>query len=171
LNFLIDQIMVRAYPKSITTFKFRSRTQQNSPLNLLEEETMKEIDALKFPDDVRYSQDHEWARKDGDVYTVGISDFAQDQLGDVVFVELPEAGGTFDKGQEFGTVESVKAVSELYMPVSGEVVAVNTDLEDNPEHVNDDPYGAGWMIKVRPADPGGYDGLMDREAYLAHVKG
>ena len=132
---------------------------------------MKEIDALKFPGDVRYSQDHEWARKDGDVFTVGISDFAQDQLGDVVFVELPETGGTFDKGQEFGTVESVKAVSELFMPVAGQVVAVNDGLEDGPERVNNDPYGEGWMIKVRPVDPNDFDGLMDREAYVAHVKG
>lgn len=132
---------------------------------------MKEMDALKFPDDVRYSQDHEWARKDGDVLTVGISDFAQDQLGDVVFVELPETGGNFDKGQEFGTVESVKAVSELFMPVTGQVVAVNTGLEDGPERVNNDPYGEGWMIKVRPTNPGDFDELMDREAYVSHVKG
>ena len=132
---------------------------------------MKEIDALKFPDDLRYSQDHEWARKDGDVFTVGISDFAQDQLGDVVFVELPEPGGTFDKGQEFGTVESVKAVSELFMPVAGQVVAVNTGLEDGPERVNNDPYGQGWMIQVKPGNPGDFDELMNREAYMAHVKG
>jgi glycine cleavage system H protein len=132
---------------------------------------MKEIDALKFPGDVRYSRDHEWARKDGDVFTVGISDFAQDQMGDVVFVELPETGRTFDKGQEFGTVESVKAVSELFMPVAGEVVEVNAGLEDGPEHINNDPYGEGWMIKVRTASPGDFDELMDRETYLAHVKG
>lgn len=132
---------------------------------------MKEIDALKFPDDVRYSRDHEWARKDGDVFTVGISDFAQDQLGDVVYVELPEAGATFDKGQEFGTVESVKAVSELFMPVTGQVVEVNAGLEDGPERVNNDPYGEGWMIKVRPANPGDFDELMDRQAYKTHVKG
>jgi glycine cleavage system H protein len=132
---------------------------------------MKEIDALKFPVDVRYSRDHEWARKDGDVFTVGISDFAQDQLGDVVFVELPGTGGSFGKGQEFGTVESVKAVSELFMPVAGEVVEVNAGLEDGPEHVNNDPYGEGWMIKVRSSSPADFDELMDREAYLAHVKG
>ena len=132
---------------------------------------MKEIDALNFPGDVRYSRDHEWARKDGDVFTVGISDFAQDQLGDVVYVELPETGGSLETGREFGTVESVKAVSELFMPVAGEVVAINTGLEDSPERVNNDPYGEGWMIKVRSASPGDFDGLMDREAYLAHVKG
>lgn len=132
---------------------------------------MKEIDDLKFPDNMHYSQDHEWARKDGEVFTVGISDFAQDQLGDVVFVELPEVGGTFDKGQEFGTVESVKAVSELFMPMGGQVIEINTMLEDGPEQVNNDPYGQGWMIKVRPDIPGDFDVLMDREAYLAHVRG
>jgi glycine cleavage system H protein len=132
---------------------------------------MKEIDALNFPGEVRYSRDHEWARKDGDVFTVGISDFAQDQLGDIVFVELPEIGGTLDKGQDFGTVESVKAVSELFMPVSGEVLEVNGSLEDGPEKVNNDPYGEGWMIKIRAANPEDFDTLMDREAYLAHVRG
>jgi glycine cleavage system H protein len=132
---------------------------------------MKEIDALNFPGEVRYSRDHEWARKDGDVFTVGISDFAQDQLGDIVFVELPEIGGTLDKGQDFGTVESVKAVSELFMPLSGEVLEVNGSLEDGPEKVNNDPYGEGWMIKIRAANPEDFDILMDREAYLAHVRG
>jgi len=132
---------------------------------------MKEIDALKFPSDIRYSQDHEWTRKEGDFCTVGISDFAQDQLGDIVFVELPEVGGIFEKGQEFGTVESVKAVSELLMPVAGEVMEINSKLEDNSELVNNDPYGAGWMIKVRAANPGDFDQLMDREAYLVHLKG
>jgi glycine cleavage system H protein len=132
---------------------------------------MKEIDALNFPGEVRYSRDHEWARKDGDVFTVGISDFAQDQLGDIVFVELPEIGGTLDKGQDFGTVESVKAVSELFMPLSGEVLEVNGSLEDGPEKVNNDPYGEGWMIKIRAANPEDFDTLMDREAYLAHVRG
>jgi glycine cleavage system H protein len=132
---------------------------------------MKEIDALKFPGDVRYSRDHEWTRKDGDVFTVGISDFAQDQLGDIVFVELPEIGSTLDKGQDFGTVESVKAVSELFMPLSGQVLEVNGSLEDGPERVNNDPYGEGWMIKVRAVDPGDFDALMDRQAYLAHVRG
>jgi glycine cleavage system H protein len=132
---------------------------------------MKEIDAINFPGEVRYSRDHEWARKDGDVFTVGISDFAQDQLGDIVFVELPEIGGTLDKGQDFGTVESVKAVSELFMPLSGEVLEVNGSLEDGPEKVNNDPYGEGWMIKIRAANPEDFDTLMDREAYLAHVRG
>jgi glycine cleavage system H protein len=135
------------------------------------EDAMKEIDALKFPENVRYSQDHEWARKEGDSFTVGISDFAQDQLGDVVFVELPEAGSTFEKGQEFGTVESVKAVSELFMPMAGEILVINSKLEDSSELVNNDPYGEGWMIKVKAANPADFDQLMDRDAYLTHLKG
>ena len=105
---------------------------------------MKEISDLNIPNDVRYAEDHEWVRTDGDSGRIGISDFAQDQLGDIVFVELPSVGSRFDRGAEFGTVESVKAVSELYMPVSGEVVGVNTALEDAPEQVNGDPHGDGW---------------------------
>ena len=132
---------------------------------------MKEIDALKFPNDIRYSQDHEWARKEGDFYTVGISDFAQDQLGDIVFVELPETGGSFEKGKEFGTVESVKAVSELFMPLTGEVVEINAELEDASELVNNDPYGKGWMIRIRAVNPAEFESLMDRDAYLTHLKG
>jgi glycine cleavage system H protein len=132
---------------------------------------MKEISELKFPEDVRYTDDHEWAKLDGDIATIGISDYAQDQLGDIVFVELPETGSSFDKGEEFGTVESVKAVSELYMPLGGEVVEINPDLEDAPEQVNSDPYGGGWMLKVKMADPAEFDALMDKDAYLESLKG
>jgi glycine cleavage system H protein len=132
---------------------------------------MKEIDELQFADDARYTEDHEWARQEGDLVKVGVSDYAQDQLGDIVFVELPEVGTSFSKGDEFGTVESVKAVSELYMPVGGEITAVNVDLEDQPELVNKDPYAAGWMIEVRPGDSGEIDSLMDRDAYLDMLKG
>jgi len=132
---------------------------------------MKELDQLVFPDDVKYTDDHEWARRDGDEIIIGISDYAQDQLGDIVFVELPEVGTGFDRGAEFGTVESVKAVSELYIPVGGEVTAVNETLEDAPELVNTDPYGTGWMIRIKPADPAEYDALSDREAYLNMLKG
>ena len=132
---------------------------------------MKEIHELNFPEDLRYSNDHEWARPEADLYVVGINDYAQDQLGDIVFVELPEKGSTLDQGQEFGTVESVKAVSELYMPVGGEVVEINGALEDSPESVNNAPYTSGWMIKVKPASPGDFDNLMDRDAYLAMLKG
>ena len=127
---------------------------------------MKELSELKFPDDLRYAEDHEWTRIEGETVKIGISDYAQDQLGDIVFVELPEVGSTFGKGDEFGTVESVKAVSELYMPLGGEVVAVNEALQDAPENVNQDPYQAGWMIAVKPGDPSELDALMDKAAYL-----
>jgi glycine cleavage system H protein len=132
---------------------------------------MKEIDELNFPDDLRYAEEHEWTKLEGDIVRVGISDYAQNQLGDIVFVDLPEKGATFKKGEEFGTVESVKAVSELYLPLGGEIVAVNPELEEAPELVNTDPYGGGWMVEVKPADPAETDALMDREAYLAMLKG
>jgi glycine cleavage system H protein len=132
---------------------------------------MKELSELNLPEDVRYTKDHEWARKKGDNVTVGISDFAQDQLGDIVFVELPEAGDSFAAGDEFGTVESVKAVSELYMPLGGEIVAVNAALEDAPELVNNAPYDKGWMLEVKPSDAGEFDQLMDQAAYLEMLKG
>jgi glycine cleavage system H protein len=132
---------------------------------------MKEINELNFPDDIRYAESHEWARPQGDTVKVGISDYAQDQLGDIVFVEMPEAGETFEKGAEFGTVESVKAVSELYMPVGGEVVAVNTSLEDSPEMVNNTPYTDGWMIEVKPDDPAQLDSLLTKDAYLKSLQG
>jgi len=132
---------------------------------------MKEIDELHFADDVRYTEDHEWARQEGDLVKVGVSDYAQDQLGDIVFVELPEVGASFSKGAEFGTVESVKAVSELYMPVEGEITAVNADLEEQPELVNKDPYAGGWMIELRPAGSGDIESLMDRGTYLDMLKG
>jgi glycine cleavage system H protein len=132
---------------------------------------MKELDELDFPDDVRYAESHEWARSEGEKIKVGITDYAQDQLGDIVFVELPEVGDKFAKGQEFGTVESVKAVSELYLPVAGEIVAVNSLLEDSPEKVNTTPYGDGWMLEVKADNPSELDGLMDNQAYLETLKG
>jgi glycine cleavage system H protein len=132
---------------------------------------MKELNELKFPDDVRYAESHEWARSEGERVTVGISDYAQDQLGDIVFVELPEVGDTLGKGEEFGTVESVKAVSELYMPVAGEVVAINSSLEDAPEKVNNTPYGDGWMIEIKAENPSELDDLLDNDAYLGTLKG
>ncbi len=132
---------------------------------------MKEISELNFPENVRYSKDHEWARPEKDLFVVGISDYAQDQLGDIVYVDLPAAGSKIKKGADFGSVESVKAVSELYMPLGGAVVAVNTQLGDNPELVNSAPYGNGWMIKVKPDDPGEYQQLMDQKRYLATLKG
>jgi glycine cleavage system H protein len=132
---------------------------------------MKEIDELNFPDDVRYTDDHEWARQEGATVVVGISDYAQDQLGDIVFVELPEPGSKLTQGEEFGSVESVKAVSELFAPVTGEVVEINGALEDNPERVNTHPYTDGWMLKVKPDDGDPLAKLMDRSAYVAKLKG
>jgi glycine cleavage system H protein len=133
---------------------------------------MKEIDELSFPENVRYAEDHEWAQKLGPERTrVGISDYAQDQLGDIVFVEMPEVGATFAKGEECGTLESVKAVAEMYAPVSGEVVAVNQVLEDSPGLVNQAPYTDGWILEVRPNNPAEWDELMARDAYLEMLKG
>jgi glycine cleavage system H protein len=132
---------------------------------------MKEINDLNLPEDVKYSDDHEWAKLDGDAVTIGINDYAQDQLGEIVFVELPETGDTFSKGDEFGSVESVKAVSEIYIPISGEIVAVNEALEDAPELVNESCYEGGWLIKVKPEDLSELDALMDKAAYLQMLKG
>ena len=120
---------------------------------------------------LRYSKDHEWVRVDGDVGTVGISDYAQDQLGDVVYVELPEVGKTVAQNEEAAVVESVKAASEVYAPVSGEVVEVNQALEDDPALVNRDPTGEGWFLKLRMSAPDELDGLMDEGAYADYVAG
>ncbi len=132
---------------------------------------MKEIDGLNLPDDVRYAEDHEWIRSEGDKVRIGISDYAQDQLGDIVFVELPQSGDTFEKGEEFGTVESVKAVSELYMPIGGEIISVNTALEESPDLVNQSPYNDGWMIEVKPSDSAELEALITLDAYLEMLKG
>ena len=118
---------------------------------------------------VKYTEDHEWIRVDGDVGTVGITDHAQEQLGDVVFVELPEVGATVAKGDASGVVESVKAASEIFAPVSGEVVEVNQALVDAPQTVNSDPTGAGWFYRIRLSDPSQLEGLMDETAYKAHA--
>jgi len=125
--------------------------------------------SFEVPDDLRYLESHEWTTADGDTVRVGVSDFAQDELGDVVFVELPEVGDEVTAGEPFGVVESIKAVSDLYAPVSGEVVAVNEELFDRPELVNEDPYGDGWMLEVEPADGGDAEGLLDAEAYDAQI--
>jgi glycine cleavage system H protein len=132
---------------------------------------MKEISELNLPEDVKYTKDHEWAKLEGETVTIGINDYAQDQLGEIVFVEMPEKGDTFSQEDEFGSVESVKAVSELYIPISGEVVTVNEALEDAPERVNDDCYAGGWIIKVKPDDLSEMDNLMDKAAYLDMLKG
>jgi len=117
------------------------------------------------PGELRYTKDHEWVRVDGDEAIVGITQYAADQLGDIVFVELPDAGRTLDQHSTFGVVESVKAVSDLFAPVAGEVTATNEDLTGRPEIVNDDPYGDGWMLRVRLVDRGQLDGLLDAAAY------
>ncbi len=125
---------------------------------------------MSVPPELRYTKEHEWLRLAGDETTVGITDYATEQLGDVVFVELPEVGRTLDQFATFGVVESVKAVSDLYAPISGEVVAVNEALADHPELVNSDPYGAGWLIRIRPRDPGEVENLLDAAAYEALVR-
>jgi glycine cleavage system H protein len=132
---------------------------------------MKEISELNFPDDLRYTEDHEWAKQEGEQIRIGISDYAQDQLGDIVFVELPQVGDTFAKGAEFGTIESVKAVSEVYMPLGGEIVAINETLEDAPELVNNEAYAGGWMIVVKPSDINEFKALLDHDAYIEMLKG
>ena len=123
-----------------------------------------------YPEDRRYAKDHEWIRVEGQRGTIGITDYAQGQLGDVVFLELPEVGATVKAGERFGTVESVKAVSELYAPVSGKVVEVNSELTAAPEGINADPHGAAWMIVIEVADPKQVEALMDAAAYTAFVQ-
>ena len=132
---------------------------------------MKEISELTLPADIRYTKNHEWAKREGSRVKIGISDFAQDQLGDIVFVELPPTGSSFSRGEQFGTVESVKAVAEIYMPLAGEVVAVNEALVDSPELLNKDPYAEGWMIEVKPGEPAEMDSLMSRGDYVEMLKG
>ena len=125
---------------------------------------------MNVPQDLQYTRSHEWVRTEDDTATVGISDHAQDELGDVVFVELPDEGATFDAGESFGTVESVKAVSDVYAPVGGEVVEVNSSLEDAPEKINDDPYGEGWLVKLRTSgeadllSPEEYENIVEEES-------
>lgn len=121
----------------------------------------------EYPTDRKYTKDHEWVRLEGDVGVVGITDHAQQALGDIVFVDMPAVGARLEQGAQFGTIESVKAVSELYAPVSGEVVAVNAVLADHPERVNSDPHGEAWMLRVKLADPKELDTLMDSAAYAA----
>ncbi|MEB3297846.1 MAG: glycine cleavage system protein GcvH [Cyanobacteriota bacterium] len=127
--------------------------------------------ALSFPADCRYADSHEYVRADGDTWRLGISAFAIDQLGDIVFVELPELGASVSKGQSFGSVESVKAVEDLIAPVSGAVVARNEAVLDSPEELQNDPYGEGWLLQIKPSDPAELDALMDAASYGAKVDG
>ena len=124
---------------------------------------------MNFPDDLRYTREHEWARRKGKNVVVGITEFAQDQLGDVVYLELPDVGDAVKKGDAFGVVESTKAVSELFAPLTGKVVEVNDPLSDAPETVNEDPYEEGWMVVIEPSDPAEVDALMDAKAYQAFL--
>ena len=125
---------------------------------------------MSIPAELKYTQDHEWVRVEGDIVTVGVTDFAQGELGDVVFVEIETEGETLDKGETFGTVEAVKTVSDLFMPVGGEVTEFNEALADDPELVNKDPYGEGWMIKIKVADAAELEDLMDADAYKAMIE-
>jgi len=122
---------------------------------------------MNIPENLKYTKDHEWVLIDGDVATIGITDFAQGELGDIVFVEIETEGETIDKEEVFGTIEAVKTVSDLYMPVTGEIIEVNADLEDNPELVNQDPYEGGWMIKIKMSDSAEADSLLSAEDYKA----
>jgi glycine cleavage system H protein len=124
---------------------------------------------MGYPANYRYTKEHEWVNAQDGVATIGITDYAQSELGDVVFVELPEAGKKLEKGNSFGTVESVKAVSEIYAPVSGEVLEVNPDLHNKPETINSDPHGAAWMVKIKLANPAELEKLMDGTGYQAYI--
>jgi len=126
--------------------------------------------SFETPSELRYLETHEWARRDGDTVRVGITDFAQDELGDVVFVELPEVGEQVTAGDAFGVIESIKAVSDLYAPVSGEVVAVNETLFDRPELVNESPFEDGWMLALVLDDPDDLEGLLDADAYADQIE-
>ena len=124
---------------------------------------------MNFPQNVKYTNEHEWIRLEGDVAYVGITDYAQEQLGDIVFVDIPTEGETLEAGEVFGTIEVVKTISDLFLPVAGEVVEQNPALEENPELVNKDPYGESWLIKMKPANAADLDNLLDAEGYKAVV--
>lgn len=126
---------------------------------------------MNVPADLKYTKDHEWVKVDGDEATVGITDFAQGELGDIVYVEIETEGDTIDANEVFGTVEAVKTVSDLFMPVSGEIIAVNEELEDSPEKVNESPFEDGWMIKIKMSDASEIESLLSAEEYKAHIGG
>ena len=125
---------------------------------------------MEFPEDLKYTREHEWVSIDGSVATIGITDHAQEQLGDVVFVELPTVGDRVEKADAFGVVESTKAVSDVYAPISGEITEVNDDLPDNPELINEDPYGDGWMVKITLGDKADLDDLMSADEYRKFIE-
>ena len=125
---------------------------------------------MNIPTELKYTKDHEWVKIDGEIATIGITDFAQQELGDIVYIEIESTGETLDVDEVFGTVEAVKTVSDLFMPLSGEVLEFNAALEDTPESVNDDPYKSGWMIKVKIEDPSQISDLLDFDAYQQLIK-
>ena len=129
-----------------------------------------EIDNLNFPDDLKYSETSEWTKIEGDTARVGITDFAQHELTDIVYVEPPDVGSTVTKGEEFGVVESVKAAADFYAPVTGEVVEVNEELNDSPDLMNSDPYGKGWMVVIKLTDPAELEQLLTKDKYVEHLK-
>ena len=124
---------------------------------------------MTIPQELKYTKEHEWVRMEGEFAYVGITDYAQEQLGDIVFVDIPSVGETLEANEVFGTIEVVKTVSDLFLPIAGEILEQNAELEDNPELVNKDPYGKGWLIKVKPADVGELDDLLDAAAYKAII--
>lgn len=126
---------------------------------------------MNFPQDLKYTSEHEWIRIEGDIAYVGITDYAQDQLGDIVFVDIPTVGETLEAGEVFGTIEVVKTISDLFLPIAGEVIEQNEALEESPELVNKDPYGEGWIIKLKPSDVSEMEKLLDAEGYKAVING
>ena len=126
---------------------------------------------MNIPQDLKYTKDHEWLRMEGDVAIIGITDYAQQQLGDIVFVDIQTVGDTLDENEAFGTIEVVKTISDLFLPVAGEVLEVNVAVEENPELVNKDPYGEGWLIKLKPTRQSSIEDLLDAEAYKALING
>jgi glycine cleavage system H protein len=125
---------------------------------------------MNIPESLLYTKDHEWLKCEGNEALIGITDYAQSELGDIIFAEMPSVGDTFEKEAAFGTVEAVKAVSEVFIPISGEVIDVNTELSDKPELINEDPYGAGWMIRIRMKNPADMEGLMNAASYNQFIQ-
>ena len=125
---------------------------------------------MNTPSDIKYTKEHEWVSLDGETATIGITDYAQSQLGDIVFVEFPDINSEINQNETFGVIEAVKTVADLFAPVSGEIIEVNSSLEDSPNFINSDPYGSGWIIKVKINDSNEYDGLMSYDNYKEHIK-
>ena len=125
---------------------------------------------MNTPNDIKYTKEHEWVSLDGETATIGITDYAQSQLGDIVFVEFPDINSEINQNETFGVIEAVKTVADLFAPVSGEIIEVNSSLEDNPNFINSDPYGSGWIIKVKIKDSNEYNGLMSSDVYEEHIQ-